>query len=71
VRSRLAEITADATVIVVTQRISTVVDADQVIVIDDGRLSAAGTHDSLLAGSPTYREFAESQSLDAEVGGAR
>jgi ATP-binding cassette, subfamily B, multidrug efflux pump len=71
VRSRLTEIAADATVIVVAQRISTIVDADQVIVIDDGRVIGTGTHESLLAESPTYREFAESQSLDAAVGGPR
>jgi ATP-binding cassette subfamily B multidrug efflux pump len=71
VRSRLAEEAADATVIVVAQRISTIVDADQVIIVDDGRLLGAGTHESLLAESSTYREFAESQSLDAEVGGPR
>jgi ABC-type multidrug transport system fused ATPase/permease subunit len=71
VRSRLAEVAADATVIVVAQRISTIIDADQVIVIEDGRVLGIGTHESLLAHSPTYREFAESQSLDAEVGGKR
>ena len=71
VRARLAEITPDATVIVVAQRISTIIDADQVIVIEDGQVLGTGTHESLLAESPTYREFAESQSLDAEVGGLR
>ena len=71
VRSRLAEVAAHATVIVVAQRISTIVDADQVIVVEDGRVLAVGTHESLLAQSPTYREFAESQSLDAEVSGPR
>lgn len=71
VRSRLTETAADATVIVVAQRISTIVDADQVIVVEDGRVLATGTHDSLLAQSPTYREFAESQSLDTQVGGKR
>src|SRR6202012_4217779 len=68
VRSRLAEVAADATVIVVAQRISTIVDADQVIVIENGRVVGAGTHEALLAQSATYREFAESQSLDAQVG---
>jgi ABC-type multidrug transport system fused ATPase/permease subunit len=71
VRSRLAEIAADATVIVVAQRISTIIDADHVIVLDDGRVLDVGTHESLLAECPTYREFAESQSLDATVGGPR
>jgi ATP-binding cassette, subfamily B, multidrug efflux pump len=71
VRSALAEIAADATVIIVAQRISTIIDADQVIVVDNGRVVGAGTHESLLADSPTYREFAESQSLDAGVGGPR
>jgi ATP-binding cassette subfamily B protein len=71
VRASLAEIAADATMIVVAQRISTVTQADQVIVVDDGRVVGAGTHESLLADCPTYREFAESQSMDAGVGGQR
>ncbi len=71
VRGRLAEVAAGATMIVVAQRISTIIDADQVIVVDDGRVLATGTHESLLAESPTYREFAESQSVDAGVGGPR
>jgi ABC-type multidrug transport system fused ATPase/permease subunit len=71
VRSRLAEVAADATVIVVAQRISTIIGADQVIVVDDGLVIGAGTHESLLADCPTYREFAESQSLDAAVGDPR
>ncbi len=71
VRARLSEISADATIVVVAQRISTVIDADQVIVIEDGRIVGTGTHQTLLTESATYREFAESQSLDAEVGGAR
>jgi ATP-binding cassette, subfamily B, multidrug efflux pump len=71
VRSRLAEVAVGATVIVVAQRMSTITDADQVIVIEDGRVVAAGTHESLLAQSPSYREFAESQSLAAQVGGKR
>jgi ATP-binding cassette, subfamily B, multidrug efflux pump len=71
VRERLASVAGDATVIVVAQRISTIIDADQVIVVEDGRIVGAGTHASLMAESPTYREFAESQSLDAKVGGPR
>ncbi len=71
VRASLAEIAADATMIVVAQRISTIIGADQVIVVDDGRVVGAGTHESLLADCPAYREFAESQSMDAAVGGPR
>jgi ATP-binding cassette, subfamily B, multidrug efflux pump len=65
VRAALAEISGGATVVIVSQRISTVVDADQVIVVDDGRIVGAGTHESLLADCPTYAEFAESQSVGA------
>jgi ATP-binding cassette, subfamily B, multidrug efflux pump len=63
VRASLREISGDATSIVVTQRISTASAADQVIVIDNGRLVGAGTHESLLADCPTYAEFADSQSM--------
>lgn len=63
VRAALREVAADATVIIVAQRISTVAQADQVIVIDDGRVVGAGPHQQLLTGCPTYAEFAESQSL--------
>ena len=65
VRAALREAAADATLIVVTQRVSTAAQADQVIVVDDGRLVGAGTHESLLAGCATYAEFAESQSAAA------
>jgi len=71
VRASLTEIAADATMIVIAQRISTVTQANQVIVVDDGRMVGAGTHESLLANCPTYREFAESQSMGAGVGGQR
>jgi ABC-type multidrug transport system fused ATPase/permease subunit len=69
VRASLREISGDSTVFVVAQRISTVSEADQVIVIDDGRIVGAGTHESLLANCPTYAEFADSQSLGARVQG--
>jgi ATP-binding cassette, subfamily B, multidrug efflux pump len=71
VRAGLRTVTADATVIIVAQRISTIAQADQVIVIDDGRVVGAGTHESLLLDCPTYREFADSQSLGAEVASQR
>lgn len=65
VRAALREVAEQATVIVVAQRISTVVQADQVIVIDDGRVVGTGTHQQLLTECPTYAEFAESQSVMA------
>lgn len=65
VRSALREVSATATVIIVSQRISTVIQADQVIVIDDGRVVGAGTHESLLTDCPTYIEFVDSQSVHA------
>ena len=63
VRERLRETAAGATIIIVAQRISTVVAADQVIVVDDGRMVGAGTHESLLDDCPAYREFADSQAV--------
>ena len=70
VRAALREVSAGATVIIVSQRISTVAEADQVIVIDDGKVVGAGTHETLLADCPTYAEFADSQSVGAGVGGS-
>jgi ATP-binding cassette, subfamily B, multidrug efflux pump len=69
VRSSLREISGNATTIVVTQRVSTASAADQVVVIDAGKVVGAGTHESLLADCPTYAEFADSQSLSAGVPG--
>ncbi|PKW26502.1 ABC transporter ATP-binding protein [Phycicoccus duodecadis] len=60
-RAALAPVTREATVIVVAQRVSTILDADQVVVLDDGVVVGTGTHDELLATCPTYREIVESQ----------
>ena len=65
----LREISAKSAVIVVTQRISTAALADQVIVIEDGRVVGAGAHESLLVDCPKYAEFADSQSLATELEG--
>jgi ABC-type multidrug transport system fused ATPase/permease subunit len=70
VRASVRRIARESTIIVVAQRISTISAADQVIVVDDGRVVGAGTHDSLLADCPTYAEFADSQSVRAGIGGA-
>ncbi|MDT5255316.1 MAG: ATP-binding cassette, subfamily multidrug efflux pump [Mycobacterium sp.] len=71
VRAALSGISGDATTIIVTQRISTAARADQVIVVDNGKLVGSGTHESLLADCATYAEFADSQSVGAGVGGSR
>jgi len=65
-RAALKPITARATVIIVAQRISTITDADQILVLEDGVLVGVGTHNELLESSPTYLEIVESQ-LEAEV----
>ncbi|MGV0811581.1 ABC transporter ATP-binding protein [Mycolicibacterium boenickei] len=69
VRAALREVSADATVVIVSQRISTVIEADQVVVVEDGRVVGIGTHETLLSDCPTYAEFAASQAVTA--GGPR
>jgi ATP-binding cassette subfamily B protein len=64
-RAALARDVADATMIVVAQRVSTIVDADQIIVLEDGRVVGRGTHDELVENNPTYAEIVSSQ-LTAE-----
>lgn len=65
VRAALRETAAEATVIIVSQRISTVIGADQIVVVDAGRVVGTGTHESLLRDCPTYAEFVDSQSVTA------
>jgi len=60
-RAALASAAADVTRIVVAQRVSTIIDADQILVIEDGRIVARGRHDQLVAESETYREIVDSQ----------
>ena len=60
-RAALARDVADATMIVVAQRVSTIVDADQIIVLEDGRVVGRGTHDELVQSSETYAEIVSSQ----------
>jgi ATP-binding cassette subfamily B protein len=66
-RSALKPVTRHTAVIVVAQRVSTIVDADHIVVLDDGRVVGAGTHDELLATCPTYVEIVESQRSAEEV----
>jgi ATP-binding cassette subfamily B protein len=65
-RAALRPITRESAVIIVAQRVSTIVDADQILVIDDGAIVGLGTHDELLTSCPTYAEIVESQ-LPAEA----
>jgi ATP-binding cassette subfamily B multidrug efflux pump len=64
-RLALRERVSGATMVIVAQRIATIVDADQIIVIEDGRIVGDGTHAELLESSSTYLEIVESQ-LTAE-----
>ena len=64
-RAALRPVTRDAAVLVVASRISTIVDADQIVVLDGGRVVGIGRHDDLVANCPTYAEIVESQ-LSAE-----
>ena len=68
-RKELAKQTADATVIIVAQRISTILHADNILVLDEGRIVGSGTHEELLASCETYQEIAKSQLSEAELAG--
>src|SRR6266540_4123628 len=60
-RAALRPHTREAAVIIVAQRVSTITDADQILVLEDGRLVGAGRHDELVATCPTYAEIVQSQ----------
>jgi len=65
VRAGLTPIVAEATVITVAQRVFTITDADQIIVLENGRIVGRGTHDELIVGCPTYAEIVDSQLREA------
>ena len=69
-RSALKEHTGDSTLIIVAQRISTIMNADQILVLDEGKLVGKGTHKELLENCPTYYEIALSQLSKEELGNA-
>jgi ATP-binding cassette subfamily B multidrug efflux pump len=60
-RRALRPVTRESTVVIVAQRISTIVDADRILVLEDGRTMGLGTHEELLESCPTYVEIVESQ----------
>ncbi len=66
-RGALKEKVGDSTVIIVAQRINTIMDADQIVVLDDGRVAGIGTHGQLLEGCEVYREIALSQLSEEEL----
>ena len=66
-RRALREYTKDAAVLLVAQRVSTIMNAEQIIVLDGGRIVGKGTHKELLASCPTYREIAVSQLSEEEL----
>ncbi|MBD5458323.1 MAG: ABC transporter ATP-binding protein [Lachnospiraceae bacterium] len=71
-RKALHEKIADATVIIVAQRISTILHADQIIVLDDGKIAGIGRHEELMQTCTAYQEIAKSQLSEAELkGGTR
>jgi ATP-binding cassette subfamily B protein len=69
-RRALRERTREATVIVVAQRVSTIIGADQILVLDGGKIVDRGTHTELLETSPTYQEIVQSQISAEEVASA-
>ncbi|MGW7275014.1 ABC transporter ATP-binding protein [Streptomyces sp. NPDC054864] len=66
-RAALGRETAEATVVIVAQRVSTIRDADRIIVLDEGRVVGTGSHRELMAGNETYREIVLSQLTEAEA----
>lgn len=66
-RRALRDVSGDATVFIVAQRIGTIRDADTIIVLDDGRIAGMGTHEELMSSCDTYREIARSQLSEEEL----
>ena len=67
VRDALAEHAADATKLIVAQRIGTIMNADHIVVLDEGRVAGQGTHRELLETCEVYRQIARSQLSESEL----
>jgi ATP-binding cassette subfamily B protein len=66
-RAALKRETTESTILIVAQRVSTVMDADHIIVLDEGEISGIGTHRELMETSPVYREIVSSQMTEEEI----
>lgn len=66
-RAALKSETTEAAVLIVAQRVSTVMDADRILVMDEGRIVGSGTHKELLANNEVYREIVSSQLTEEEI----
>lgn len=66
-RRALKQYTGDAAVLIVAQRVSTIMNAEQILVLEDGRIVGRGTHKELLQNCSTYREIAMSQLSEEEL----
>ncbi len=66
-RAALKSETTEAAVLIVAQRVSTVMDADRILVMDEGRIVGSGTHQELLANNEVYREIVSSQLTEEEI----
>ena len=70
-RKALNDKLGNSTIIIVAQRISTILHADNIIVLDEGKIAGMGTHEELLNSCETYKEIAKSQLSASELGGVK
>ena len=69
IRAALKEALPGSTKLIIAQRISSVMDADMILVLDDGKISGIGTHDQLMASNQIYREVYQSQQEGVSIDG--
>ena len=69
VRRAIKQATGDTTTLIVAQRISTIIHADQIIVLDEGRVAGKGTHEELMKNCEVYQQIAKSQLSEEELAG--